>query len=280
MLFDQSELGHSVRTGCTSRGVGTMFDQSEHGYSVRHRVYVRFSTNQSTAIAYVTGCTYAFRPISARRSRILISVAPCGGLRNLAQPQKSGSKTSYYTTDVSLERHLEKKKSVVRIQNKDDLCMARALVVAKAKVDEGPQYKYVANHRKSIQTRLVQELHTNTNVPLGPCGIEEAKLFQTYLAEYQINIVSKEYNNKIIYSGPEKDKIYLYMHNNHYNVITKMPGFFARAYYCHECMKAYNYWETHLCLNTCKCCGSHPISSKVTTVSFNPKPRKERESDL
>ena len=86
MLFDQSERGHSVRTGCTSRGVGTMFDQSEHGYSVRHRVYVRFSTNQSTAIAYVTGCTYAFRPISARRSRILISVAPCEGLRRPAVP--------------------------------------------------------------------------------------------------------------------------------------------------------------------------------------------------
>ena len=30
MLFDQSERGHSVRTGCTSRGVGTMFDQSGH----------------------------------------------------------------------------------------------------------------------------------------------------------------------------------------------------------------------------------------------------------
>ena len=32
----------------TSRGVRTLLDQSEHGYSVRHRVYVRFSTNQST----------------------------------------------------------------------------------------------------------------------------------------------------------------------------------------------------------------------------------------
>ena len=70
----------------TSRGVRTLFVQSELGYSVRHGVYVRFLTNQSAAMAYVTGCTYAFRPISARRSRILISVAPCGGLRNLAQP--------------------------------------------------------------------------------------------------------------------------------------------------------------------------------------------------
>ena len=111
-MFVQSERGYSVRhgvyvrfstnqstaiayvTGCTyafrpirarlwrtSRGVRTLFDQSEHGYSVRHRVYVRFSTNQSTGIAYVTRCTYAFRPIGARRSRILISAAPCGGLR-------------------------------------------------------------------------------------------------------------------------------------------------------------------------------------------------------
>ena len=70
----------------------------EHGYNLRHVVHVRFSTYQSTGIAYVTGCTYAFRPISARCSRILISVAPCGGLRNLAQPQKSWSIGLYITT--------------------------------------------------------------------------------------------------------------------------------------------------------------------------------------
>ena len=74
--------GYSVR----HRAYVRCFNQSERGYGVRHGVYVRFSTNQSTGIAYVTGCTCAFRPINARRSRILISVAPCGGLRNLAQP--------------------------------------------------------------------------------------------------------------------------------------------------------------------------------------------------
>ena len=67
--FNQSERDYSVRHGAYVR----CFNQSEHGYSVRHGVYV-------------TGCTYAFRPISARHSRILISAAPCGGLRNLAQP--------------------------------------------------------------------------------------------------------------------------------------------------------------------------------------------------
>ena len=128
-------------------------------------------------------------------------------------------------TEMNLEKHLEKKRAVVRIQNTDDLCMARALVVAKAKIDEDPQYKSIVDHRRPMQTRMAQELQTNAAVPLGPCGIEEAKQFQAYLAEYQINIVSKEYNNRIIYSGPDKDKkIYLYMHNNHYDVITKMPG--------------------------------------------------------
>ena len=168
---------------------------------------------------------------------------------------------------VNLEKHLERKKSVVRIQYKDNLCMARALVVAKAKIDEDPQYKSIVDHRWAMQTRMAQELHTNADVPLGRCGIEEANRFLMYLTEYQINIVSKEYSDKIIYNGPEKEKIiYLYMHDNHYDVITKMPGFFARNYYCHECKKAYDNWEDHLCPNTCKCCGSRPLCPGLSWI--------------
>ena len=125
------------------------------------------------------------------------------------------------------------------------------------------------DHRRAMQTLLAQELHQDANVPLGPCGIEQAKLFQAYLTEYQINIVSKEYNNNIIYAGPEKDKkIYLYMHNNHYGVITKMPGFFARSYYCHTCQKAYDHLEDHVCPNECKCCGFSPICTAGSWRSF------------
>ena len=127
---------------------------------------------------------------------------------------------------MNLEKHLERKKSIIRIQNDDDLCMARGLVVAKAKLESDPQDCQIRNHQRPMQTRLAQELHHNAGVPLGLCGIEQAKQFQAYLSEYQISIVSKEYGNKIIYAGPEKDKrIYLYMHNNHYDVVTKMPGF-------------------------------------------------------
>ena len=45
-------------------------------------------------------------------------------------------------SEVNLEKHLEKKKSLVRIQNNDEICMARALMVAKAKLDNDPQWKW------------------------------------------------------------------------------------------------------------------------------------------
>ena len=158
-------------------------------------------------------------------------------------------------SEVNLEKHLEKKKSIIRIQNDDDLCMARALVVAKAKVDNDTRDRHIRDPNRPLQTRLAQELHQNARVPLGACGLDQAKQFQAYLTDCQINIVSKEYGNKIIYAGPEKDKrIYLYMHNNHYDVMTKMPEFFARSYYCHTCKKAYDHQERHRCPSACKCC--------------------------
>ena len=67
--------------------------------------------------------------------------------------------------------------------------------------------------------------------------------------------------------GPEKGIIYLYMHNNDYDVITKMPGFFACNYYCHMCNKAYNNYEEHLCPNQCKCCRFFPICPKESWLT-------------
>ena len=154
-------------------------------------------------------------------------------------------------SEINLEKHLEKKRSIVRIQNDDDLCMARALVVAKAKIDDDTRDRQIRNPNRPLQTRLAQELYQNADLPSGPCGLEQAKQFQAYLSDYQINIVSKEYGSKIIYIGPEKErKIYLYMHNNHYDAF-----FFARSYYCHTRKKAYNNQEEHRCPNACKCCG-------------------------
>jgi hypothetical protein len=158
-------------------------------------------------------------------------------------------------SEINLEKHLTKKHSIIRIRNNDQLCLARPLVVAKAKIDNDPQYTSIVNHCRAFQTRLAQELHKKAAVPLGPCGLDEVKQFQAYLSDYQINIVSKEHQNSLIYVGPDQEKrIYLYLYDNHYDVITTMPGFLARSMYCHTCKKAYNNQEDHLCPNACPCC--------------------------
>ena len=109
-------------------------------------------------------------------------------------------------SEINLEKHLAKKGSVFRIQNKDDMCLARALVVSIAKIENDSRYKTISDHRRSIQTRLAHDLHKKANLSIGPCGLEEVKQFQTYLSDYQINIVSKDHQNSLIYSGSEKEK--------------------------------------------------------------------------
>ena len=158
-------------------------------------------------------------------------------------------------SEINLEKLLAKKGSIIRIQNTDEICLARALVVAKAKIENDSRYYHIKDYRRPLQARLASDLHQKAGVPIAICGLDEVKLFQTYLSDYQINIVSKEHQNSIIFSGPEKDKmIYLFLHDNHYDVITSIPAFFARKRYCHTCKKGYDKVIDHACPNSCKLC--------------------------
>ena len=171
-------------------------------------------------------------------------------------PQGSGRKR----TILDIGEYLHKKRSIITIQNNDDLCLARALVVAIAKIEKDPKYKSMVDSRNTIQERKARELHQAASVPLGPCGIPEVKMFQSHLTNYEINIVSAEYNNSIIYPArPSTSKakpIYLYLHGGHYDVITSMPGFMCSAYYCHKCKRPYSDILGHLCVGMCGSCRS------------------------
>ena len=128
------------------------------------------------------------------------------------------------------------------------------LVVAKANVDNDEQNAYIKNTRGPLQSNLAHELHEKAGVPLGQCGIQEVKKFETYLTDYQVNIVSKEHLNSLISSGPEAPKlICLYAHDNHYDIISSMPAFLARKKYCHTCKKGYDKIEDHLAVIPVSC---------------------------
>ncbi len=115
-------------------------------------------------------------------------------------------------------------------------------------------------------------MHEKTGVEIGACGLNEVKQFQIYLSDYQINIVSKEHLNSIIFSGPEKDKkIYLFLHDQHYNIITSMPAFFARKRYCHTYKTGYDHVRDHRCPDACKLClfPNCPVVSWLPCVDCN-----------
>ena len=177
-------------------------------------------------------------------------------INHVAVPEGSGKNKR---TIFNIRDYLKQKKSVICINNTDDLCLARALAVAIARIEKDPKYKQILKSNRPVQRQRALDLHQAANVPLGPCGIDEVKLFQDYLINYQIIVVSGTHNNSIIYppqppGTDEKPSISLYYHNNHFDVITTLPGFLNKSYFCHRCHKAYNTTTDHICTTMCKKC--------------------------
>jgi hypothetical protein len=81
---------------------------------------------------------------------------------------------------VDTEKFLKDKRCIIQIQNKDDMCCARAIVTAKSKIDGQEQWNSIQRGRR-IQEELTLELHTKVGVPLHQCGIEDVKTFQRFL---------------------------------------------------------------------------------------------------
>ena len=161
-----------------------------------------------------------------------------------------------------IEQLLKNKKSVVRIENKDELCCARALVTAKACRDWGSrdeQYKHIRMGRP-LQETLARQLHRCAGVPEGPCGLGELNLFQIVLADYQIVVVSADHGYQIIFKGPRQpeDKLLcLIKVQDHYHVCHSLSGFFGKNYYCLDCEKSFNSndLQHHRCPGRkCTCC--------------------------
>ena len=179
-------------------------------------------------------------------------------LIRVEMPQGSGR---LKRTTLNIRDHLKKKKSVIPIiNNNDNLCLARALVVSIARIEKDPRYDRITRHDSCVQRERAFDLHEAANVPLGPCGLREVRLFQQYLVNYQIIVVSGDQNNTIIYPreppanpNPEKS-IYLYYQANHFDVISSLPGFLSKNYFCYICYKAYDVTTDHLCKGMCRSC--------------------------
>ncbi|GBM07442.1 hypothetical protein AVEN_26506-2-1, partial [Araneus ventricosus] len=134
-----------------------------------------------------------------------------------------------------------RKESVISIPFDDEgICCARAIVVGHAAATTHPKYNSIRNGKWPLQKTLALQLHQNSGVPVSACGVDEIKKFEQFL-NVQIHAISSENFNKLIYKGEEKTlKLYLWHHDNHYDLIKSMSGFLGKNFIVHIVIKAMN----------------------------------------
>jgi len=177
-------------------------------------------------------------------------------------PQGSGRKRNIKPGHQPLSILKLTKKSVIQINNEDALCCARAIVTAKAKLDNDRQWNNIRLGRK-VQKQRALLLHQEANVPQGPCGYEELTQFShaPSLFNYRLILVDADraFHRKAFSPpmGPNEKQIILLHQKGHYDVITSLQGFFGTSYACAHCLKPYNDQGRHRCLlnkSFCRAC--------------------------
>lgn len=189
----------------------------------------------------------------------------------IIQPLFAGGRRHQHVQFASIEEKIAAKRCVVQIQNNDSICMARALVVCKANIDNDPAYRTLCRtdarvevgrlqreHRNHLQWTRALQLCSEAGVSRsGPHNLADMAKFQAHLRGYRI-IAVEATNDRIIYDGGFQrgsTKILgLLHHNNHYHALTNVGAWFEGKFYCYGCCKRYEKQGQHHCAITCPRC--------------------------
>ena len=157
------------------------------------------------------------------------------------------------------ERESKRKRSIIPITNRDELCCARAIVTMRAwchRNDPGcmPKNNWdTLRQGRPRQEKMARELHRAAGVPEGPCGLAELTTFQRYLSTlvppYQIKVMSRHHPFKIIFRGPDAPHLIMLLKGgNHYEGCTTFSDFLPKhRYWCHQCEKEIGNKRKHAC---------------------------------
>ena len=75
---------------------------------------------------------------------------------NLIHVEMPNGDTGTKRSEINLEKHLINKRANIRTQNTDEICLARALVVAKAKFENDSRDRHIRDPKTPLQTRLAR----------------------------------------------------------------------------------------------------------------------------
>src|SRR5258708_1837604 len=119
---------------------------------------------------------------------------------------------------VKLENISKCKKSVVVINNSDNLCGLRAFCVAKYHLDNinnlRQGWERIRKDRHDMQTNLALELSRYLNIEI--VTIDDWKKIQNHYNEYQINVIDARSRSLIFRGNDNKKRLYIEYLDNHY----------------------------------------------------------------
>ena len=186
---------------------------------------------------------------------------------------------------------LKRKKSVLYVENDNDLCLPIAIGLCFMKIckkvsaeswshligndsntimDHVIQHRTVPKHyygnllkksRRKYQTEMATWLCKRAGVPVDRyLGLNDIEPFETLL-DVNINVVSSRVGNKFVRvskEDTEKSSLYLYHveteNEKHWHGIGNIQGFFSASYFCHLCLKPYQNKDEHTCAISCDVC--------------------------
>ena len=190
---------------------------------------------------------------------------------------------SKYTMVSNLHNDLHKKRSVINIENKDGLCLPRAIAVAVARDNhlKNPQdislkkiFQTMKKKDRNIgsakrgQLKTLQKktaLHYMEKAFISPDSVgllEHIPKYEDALG-VSINVISARGGNKRVYRSSKLSDCTIYLYHlqsseyneGHFAVICKITGLLNRSYYCNNCDKGFNNRKSHKCSEWCNICG-------------------------
>ena len=164
-----------------------------------------------------------------------------------AGPYGGGKKHNYLPGHQSSTRLKVMKRSVIIIpRTEENLCCARALVTARAKAENHPQWRSVQRGRP-LQMNSALELHQRAGVRPGPCGADELHQFALALPEYTLVVVDANRAYACFAYGRGAQFLGILHEDGYYDALTSLPAFFGKGYFCSLCYQAYNHAGQHAC---------------------------------
>jgi len=152
------------------------------------------------------------------------------------------------------------KRSIVELKAKEN-CLAHAIIIAIAKLENDANYKAYRQGRKIRP--VVQSLLQETGIELTRGGgIPEHNMFQEHFGDYKIVVYQGLRGDDIMFEGQFDSSKHLNLlydeveRNCH--VIANLTDAMAKRYICKACHKSCVRDTTHVCDQTCSDCTASP----------------------